>query len=164
MMNTNIWTEISNGMDIVSNALRGISAMLNGPQLQGYPQPVMGPPNVDVNMSRRDLPENQQPQYMGYYNNNYNMPNAPYINNYGYPAPPQNQMYTPPIPGMSDPRYGIQPMNTRDPWFFGMNNNYMNANPNTGMYYNLPTYTSPFQQQNATNTVYGIPGGGSYGY
>ena len=146
MLNTNIWTDISDGINIVSNALRGIGTMF-GPQQQ------MGtPPQMDMNMSRRELPCYQQPNY----NMNPNCWSNPMTNmQYGFTAP----VYTPYIPGITDPRYGILPQTTMGQYYQQSN---MYANPNTNMYCQLPQYQSPFMNNN--NTVYGYPSGGRYGY
>ena len=145
MLNTNIWTDISDGMNIVSNALRGISSMLNGPQ------PTMGNvPQMDMNMSRRDLPCYQTPNYnMNPYCGTPMVSNG--MNMYGGYVP---TTYSPYIPGISNPNYGVAPTY--------INNQYMNANPNTNMYCQLPQYQSPFMNNNTT--VYGYPSGGTYGY
>lgn len=149
MLNTNIWTDISDGMNIVSNALRGIGSMF-GPQNQ-----MMGnAPQMDINMSRRDLPCYQQP--------NPNCWTIPMTSTmpYNYPTP----AYTPYIPGITDPRYGMPSASMIDNrnMYYPQQSMSMNVNPNTNMYCQLPQYQSPFMNNN--NTIYGYPSGGRYGY
>ena len=148
MLNTNIWTDISEGMNIVSNALRGIGSMFS---LQNQTMGV--PPQMDINMSRRDLPCYQQP------NPNCWTMSMTSTMPFNYPAP----VYTPYIPGITDPRYGMpnpSMVDNRNMYYPQQTMN-MNVNPNANMYCQLPQYQSPFMNN---NTVYGFPSGGRYGY
>lgn len=142
MSNTNIWADISDGIAMVSNAIRGVTnAFAN-------PQPPLGMnPGFDVNMSRRDLPMYQNPVYS---TPQYYAPPSGFINM----APPVQSMPVayPYIPGMTDPRYGMS--GAYPPSSYSMNVNGINP------YCQLPTYTSPFPN----NVVYGYPGGNNYGY
>lgn len=161
LFNANICNNIADGLDIVSRAIRGINGVIN-PQKPipvdpaWYNGNVNG--NININMSRRDLPTNQYP-YNAQYPSSYYMNQYP---QYGYYQPSTNY-----VPGVSNPNYGMNPFNN-----YGLygNNPYVG---NMGMYSNynytapLPTYTSPFQNSNSnsnSNTIYGHPSGGNYGY
>lgn len=157
---SSLLSNISDGMAIVSDAIRSVNHAMNG-------QPNMGYCNtgIDMNMSRRDLPCYQNPMY----NSNAGIPNQ-YCNNpyplpvYGYPNGYAQPMMSY-IPGKTDPRYGMAPSiyDNRGPMNY--NPPYMTT-PNTGSmtngYFSMQTYTSPFMNQNTT--MYGYPYGGKYGY
>lgn len=159
MYNSSIWSNISDGMAIVSDAFRTVGNVLNGsqPQPQGY-----GNNGLDINMSRRDLPCYQPQMYnIGIPANYYTPPvtPSPYNMYYGgYTQPVPTMTY---IPGMSDPNYGMGPsiFDSRGGYGYIPNTSY---NPMQNNYVPLQTYQSPFMTNN--NTITGYPNGGRYGY
>lgn len=167
MLSSSILSSISDGMAIVSDAIRNVNLAMNGqPATQAGYWGYCNNAGVDMNTSRRDLPCYQTPMY------NPGIPNQYYTNPsvtnpvYGYP----NNPYSVPImniPGKTDPSYGLAPsicdnrgpMNYKGNPFVTQNTGSM-----TTGYFSLPNYTSPFMVNNGIAPLYGYPYGGKYGY